>query len=187
MLMRARLLQVSVVAALALVAAGCGGGDEPSSTSTTAEWADSFCTAVTTWTDELQRIRDELGDPTSVSIDSLQHAANEAEAATDSFVQDVRDLGTLETESGEAVEDSIQTLADTVETENADLKTAVEDASGISGIAAVVTAIGTSLTAMGTAFEQALTAIQNADVDGELETALEQTDSCDELTSSTGG
>jgi hypothetical protein len=186
MLMRARLLLVTVVAALALVAAGCGGGDE-SSTSTTAEWADGFCTAVTTWTDELQRIRDELGDPTSVSIDSLQQAANEAEAATDSFVQDVRDLGRPETESGQAVEDSLQTLAGTVETENADLKAAVEDASGISGVASAVTAIGTSLTAMGTAFEQALTAIQNADADGELETAFEQTESCNELTSSTGG
>jgi ABC-type transporter Mla subunit MlaD len=178
------LLFATVVAALTVVAAGCGGGDGSSSTTTAAEWADGFCTSVTTWTDELQRISDDFGDPSSASLDSLDQAVSEVEVATDAFVEDVRNLGTLETESGQAVEDSLQTLADTVESEKADLKTAVEDASGISGLAAAVTAIGTSLTAMGTAFEDALTAIQNADVGGELETAFEQTDSCNELAGS---
>ena len=182
--MRPALLLVPVVAALALVAAGCGGGDESPSTSTAPEWADGFCTAVTTWTDELQRIGDEFGDPSSVSLDSLRQATDDAEAATDAFITDVRDLGALETESSQAVDDSVQTLADTLESEKANLQAAVEDASGITGVASAVTAIGTSLTAMGTAFQQALEAIQTADVNGELETAFEQTDSCKELAGS---
>jgi hypothetical protein len=180
--MRPALVLASVVTALALVASGCGGGDESASTTTTAEWADGFCTAVTTWTDEIQRIGNELGDPSSISRDTLDQAATEAEAATDAFVEDVRKLGTLETESGQAVEDSLQTLADTVESEKADLKTTVEDASGITGVASAVTAIGTSLTAMGTALQQALTAIQSADVGGDVEIALEQSEACNEIT-----
>ena len=184
--MRPSLLLATAVATLAVVSAGCGGGDE-SSTSTAAEWADGFCSAVTTWTDELQRIRDELGNPSSLSLDTLRGAVDEVDAATETFVEDVRGLGAPETESGQEVEDSLQTLADTVESEKADVQTAVEDASGITGIAETVTAIGTSLSAMGTAVQEALTAIQNADVGRELETAFEQTDSCNELTGSSGG
>jgi uncharacterized protein YoxC len=184
--MRPSLLIAIVAATLAVAAAGCGGGDE-SATSTAAEWADGFCSAVTTWTDDLQRIRDERGDPSSISLDSLRTAVDEVDTATEGFVEDVRGLGAPETESGQEVEDSLQTLADTVESEKADVQTAVEDASGITGIAEAVTAIGTSLSAMGTAFQEALTTIQNADVGGELETAFEQTDSCNELTGSSGG
>jgi ABC-type transporter Mla subunit MlaD len=177
------LVVATLLTAIAVGAAGCGGGDESASTTTPAEWADGFCTSVTTWTDELQRISDEFGDPSSASLDSLKQAANEVETATDAFLEDVRNLGAPETDSGQAVEDSLQTLADTVESEKADLKAAAEDVSDLSGVAAAVTAIGTSLNAMGTAFQQALTAIQNADTGGELETAFEQTDSCNELAS----
>ena len=47
---------VIVVLALAGMAAGCGGDDE-SEADPTAAWASDFCTAVTTWKDELQSIR----------------------------------------------------------------------------------------------------------------------------------
>jgi hypothetical protein len=183
--MRATLLLAAFVAALAFLSAGCGGGDE-SSTSTAAEWADGFCTTVTAWTDELQRIGDDLRDPSSISRDSLEQAANDVEAATDVFVEDVRNLGALETESSQAVDDAVQTLADTIESEKADLTAAVEGVSDLAEVATAVTAIGTSLTAMGTALQDALTAIENADVNRELETAFEQTDSCNELTGSSG-
>jgi len=71
---------------------------------------------------------------------------------------------------------------DTVETEKTNIEQAADDVSGLTGLASAVSAIGTSLTAMGTAFETALEAIENADVGGELKTALEDSDDCAELT-----
>jgi hypothetical protein len=183
--MRPTLVLATFVAAVAVISPGCGGGDE-SSASTAAEWANGFCTTVTAWTDELQRIGDDLRDPSSISRDSLDQAANEIETATDVFVEDVRNLGAPETASGQAVEDAVQILADTIESEKANLTAAVEGVSDLTEVATAVTAIGTSLTAMGTAFQNALTAIESADVDRELETAFEQTDSCNELTGSSG-
>ena len=47
-----------VVAAFALVAAGCGDDDEE--TSSTAAWAEDFCAKVTEWQDEIEQIGDDL-------------------------------------------------------------------------------------------------------------------------------
>ena len=170
------------LACFALAAAGCGGDDESASASAPDEWAAGFCTAVSTWTDELQTIGDDITNPSSLNADALQDAAGDVSSATDAFVEDVRALGAPDTESGEEVRSSLETLADTVETEKTNIEQAADDVSGLTGLASAVSAIGTSLTAMGTAFETALEAIENADVGGELKTALEDSDDCAELT-----
>jgi hypothetical protein len=178
---------VAGVATLALVAAGCGGDDSSSDGSTTTaapdEWADGFCTAVSTWTDELQQIGDSIKNPSSLDADTLKQAAEDVNTATDDFVDDVRGLGAPDTESGQAVQDSLDSLADTLESEKNDIEQAVDDISSISGLASALTAIGTSLTAMGTAFQQSLDAIDSADVGDELQTALEDSSACDEIVS----
>ena len=181
MLRPARVATVVLTASLALAAAGCGGGDDSSSGTETSAWAADFCTAVTTWTDELQNISNDVDDPSALSADSIRQAADELDAATQTFVDDVRALGSPETESGQEVEDSLNTLADTLETERSDIRDAVEGVSSLTDIPAAISAIGTSVAAMGDAFGDSLQAIEDADIDGELERAFENSDECDEL------
>ena len=173
---------VLLVASLALLAAGCGGDDESSTATPTDEWAESFCSAVSGWTDDLQRIGDTIDDPSSLRFDALEEAASEVSAVTDEFVEDVRALGAPETESGEQIRESIESLADTLEQERQDLEEATEGVSELTDIPPAIAAIGTSVTTMGTAFQSAVEALQDADVGGELETALEQSDACDDIT-----
>lgn len=168
---------------LALTAAGCGGDDEASTATPTEEWADDFCGAVTTWTDDLQQIGDSISDSSS-SVDALREAGQQASDATDAFVQEVRGLGAPETESGDQIESSLDTLGDTLETEQNDISTAVEGIENLSDLPAAVTTIGTSLTAMGTALQTALTAIEDEDVGGELESAFDDSDACAEISQS---
>jgi methyl-accepting chemotaxis protein len=170
-----------VLAALALVAAGCG--DDEEETSSAAAWAEDFCTTVTDWQDELDRIADGLS--ASSSTEDLEDAANEASDATDAFVEELRDLGGPDTESGEAVEDSLDELSDTVDAEKAELEEAVDDAEGLTGAAGAIAEIGSSVAAIATALETTLQAIEDGDASGELETALEETPACDELTNDT--
>lgn len=174
------------IGALSLVAAGCGGDDSSTDSATgsaPAEWADGFCTAVSTWTDELQAIGDSIADPSSLNVDALEQAVEDLGTATDTFVDDVRDLGAPDTESGEAVQDSLDSLADTLETEQGDIETAIDDASGLTELAGAIATIGTSLSAMGTAFQNTLQALEDADASGELETALQESSACDEIAS----
>lgn len=166
-----------------LVAAGCGGSDDNTSASAADEWAAGFCTSVTTWTDALKEIGDDVASPSSLNSDALKEAAGDVSSATDAFIEDLRGLGRPDTESGQEVESSLETLSDTLETQKTDIEQEVDDVSGITGIPSAIAAIGSSLTAMGTAFQTALSAIDNADVGGELKTALENSDDCSELSS----
>jgi hypothetical protein len=175
-----RYLLALVVVLVALVAAGCGSDDDESDTSTTAAWAEDFCTSVTDWDNELEQIADELVE--SPSREGLEDAAQQAEDATDSFIQEVRDLGGPETESGQAVDDSLEQLADTVDEQKAAIEEAVDEADGLTGAAGAVSAIGTSISTMATALQTALQAIEDEDASGELKTAFEDTPACDELT-----
>ena len=171
------------VGLLAVVAAGCGGDDEAGSDSTAA-WADGFCTSVKSWTDELERIAEELGDVGSLSADSIREAADDADAATDDFVQEIRDLGAPDTESGDTIEQEIEELADAVESEREKLREAAEDAeSGLTETAAAIATLGSAITVLGTALQETLQAIEDADASGELETALEESEACDALES----
>jgi len=169
---------------LALVAAGCGGDDDASSTAAPVdEWADDFCGAVTGWAEELRQIAEGINDPSSLSVDALKDAGQDASDATDSFVEDLRELGAPDTESGDEIGNALETLSETLETERDDLSEAVDDIDGLNDLPTAISVIGASLSSMGTALQTTLSAFGSSDADGELETAFENSDACDDLQS----
>jgi hypothetical protein len=185
--MTGKLLAVIGISVLALSAAGCGGSDE-SSTETTgvtpaSEWADGFCTAITTWTDALQGVSDQFTDLSSFSEESLQSAAEDLQSATETLVEDLRGLGAPDTESGQEVEDSLDELSTTLETELDAIQTTVDETSGITELPGAAQDVLGSLSAMGTAFSSTMSTLESADVKNELQDALEASPACDDLTS----
>ena len=177
----------AVVTVLALGAAGCGGSDDSGSTSTeatpTSEWADGFCTAVTTWKDELMSISDQFTSLSSFSEENLKTAADDAKSATDQFLEDLKGLGTPDTESGQEVETSIDTLSTTLQAELDSIEQTADETSGITELPGAVKEITASLSAMSKAFSSTLSTIEDADAQGELKNALESSPSCDQLSS----
>ena len=174
-------LVAAAVAALALAAAGCGGDESPTA-SATDEWADGFCTAITTWTDSLQSVTDEFSSASALSQDGLENAANDVQSSTETLVDDLRGLGRPETESGDAVESSVDELSTTLESEVANIESAAQGASGLTEIPGAITSITASLAAMSTAFSSTLQTIESADADAELRTALEDSPACADIT-----
>src|SRR5262249_32658113 len=121
----------ATVAVAGIAAAGCGGGgDESSSTTETkpvVEWADGFCTDVTTWKDQLTKIgQDFLASP---SKESLQTAADDVKAANQKLSDDLKSLGTPDTESGDKVKQSVDDLSDTLNTQMDKIDDAVNNTS----------------------------------------------------------
>jgi methyl-accepting chemotaxis protein len=180
--MRTRIALSATVAALALVATGCGGSDS-SDEDPTAAWASGFCSAVTTWTDELQTVTSQFSDTSNLSQDGLQSAANDVRSATEQLVDDLRGLGAPDTESGEEVQSALDSLSTTLESESSSIEETVEGISGLTGIPSAITAVTTSLSAMGTAFASTLDTVDNADAGGELQTALEDSPECADISS----
>jgi hypothetical protein len=166
--------------ALALVATGCGSDDE-SETSATTEWASEFCTATITWSNEVERIGDDLSDLSSLSSDAIASAAEEARTATAAYADEIRDLGGPDTDSGQVVEDSLETLATDVDDELAENEDAIEDISGITGITTAAREVRSSMAAMFVSLQGAFQRMSEADVDGELAAAFDEAASCDEI------
>ncbi len=180
--MRRTWIATIAVVALTGVAAGCGGSD--SEEDPTAAWASGFCTAVTAWTTELQTVTSEFSDPSNLSQEGLQSAAEDVRGATDTLVGDLKDLGAPETEGGEEVKSALDTLSTTLDTEVSSIQDTAQGVSGIADLPSAISKITASLSALGTAFSTALTTIDNADAKGELQSALQDSPDCADLTSS---
>lgn len=168
-----RSLLASFAAGLALLAASCGGSDE---TSGTTDWANGVCSAISTWTSTIQTAAQSVqSNPTK---EGLQSAADDAEQATKTFVADLRELGKPDTDAGEQAKSSLDALADELETSADEISSAVDSSAGALAAISTVTA---TLTAMGDQISSTFQQLEQLDASGELETAFEQADSCDEL------
>ena len=170
------------VAALALLAAGCGGGNGSSSTTTTtasaADWANSFCTALTSWSDSLKSVGKTLASPSSLSKDGLQKAADQVKTANQQLADDLKGLGAPNTESGQQVKTAVDGLSTTLQDDVSKIQNTAQNVSGLTGVVSAASSIATTLSAMNTAFASTMTTIDNADAKGELQNAFKQTDSC---------
>jgi hypothetical protein len=181
---------VACVVSLALVAGGCGGDDDSSSETETSaetsasEWADGVCSALTTWTADLEAAAEPLGDVSSLSGDSIRQAADDVNVATESLTESLRGLGRPDTSWGEQVESSVEDIVAELESSAEALEDAVADVSGITDIPGAVGTITTTLTELGTDVQTLVQSLEDADVSGELETAFDEADSCADLTNS---
>ena len=170
------LLVVALVAAF--LAGGCGGDDENSATA----WADDVCSAATTWRDSITSTADSLRGG-NLNEDALTSAVDDLQSATSDFVDDVRGLGAPDTDSGEQAKESLDQLADDADESLSTIQSAVEDASGVSGVVQAVTAIGTALSTLGAQISSTVTELKQLDAGGELEAAFNEADSCQDLQS----
>ena len=163
--------------ALVGVAAGCGGDDEGDDDSTAA-WASSFCTAITDWRDDVEGVTSQFSDTSNLSQDGISSAAEDVRDSTESLVDELQDLGAPPTESGDEIRTALESLSDTLDTESSQIQETADGVSGLTDIPSAITEITASVSAMATAFSSALSTVQDADVDGEIETALDDAPEC---------
>ena len=110
-----RMLAVALLAVF--LAVGCGGDDDSGSSDapSTTEWAQGLCSAIGDWTSSVSSATGSLqGD--NLSEEGLKSAVDDVESATDTFVDDVKGLGTPDTEAGQKAKESVDQLADELDT-----------------------------------------------------------------------
>jgi len=181
-LLSKRSFLTATVAIAALLAAGCGGSTDSSSSdaSPTSEWADGLCSAITTWTSSISSIEESLkgGD---LSKDSLNSAVDDAKSATETFTSDLDSLGKPDTDAGQKAKDSVDQLSTDLKAGVTTIQEALDGASGIAGIIAAAPVIVTTLGTMGTQASATISSLQSLDAKGELESAFKQSSNCDKL------
>ena len=175
---------VVAVVALATLAAGCGGksssGQSTSAASTSAaDWANGLCSAVSTWSTSVQTTTTSLKG--NVTEDSLKSASADVTKATDEFMNDLKDLGTPDTESGKKAKETLDTLAGQLKTNVQTIDKAVNEASGTSGALKAVSTVSSTLVTVGDQVTTAFTSIQQLDTKGELDKAFRNSEECKAL------
>lgn len=178
-----RRLLVPALAALALLAAGCGGdgggGDE---TLSTGEWANGVCSATSTWTESLQSATEPLTGG-NISKEALQSAADDVQSSTQTFTDDLKDLGKPDTETGQEAKDLLDGLDGTINQDADEIKSTVDDASA-TDILSTVSTVTAKLGTMSQQVSSTFTQLDQLDASNELQQAFDEADSCDAIRSS---
>ena len=169
----------AVVAAAAVLAAGCGGSSD-SDTSATSEWASGLCSAISDWTSSISSIGTTLKGG-NLSQDSLTSAVDDAKSATEKLTSDLDGLGKPDTEAGQQAKDSIDQLSSDLKADVTKIQDALDGASGIAGIIAAIPVITSTLSTMGTQVSSTISGLESLDAKGELEDAFSGSSSCTEL------
>ena len=161
------------------MAAGCG-SKKSAAPATPSDWANGVCSAISTWKASLTAAADPLKSG-NISKDSLKSAADDAKSATETLRSSLKDLGKPNTQAGQQAKDAIDQLSSELKTDADSIKSAVDGASGISGVAAAVKTAGATFATMQTQVSSTVTSLKQLDAKGELATAFQQASSCQQL------
>jgi hypothetical protein len=185
---RRHLARLALVAALTL-ATGCGGSNaeqQPQQTATEA-WADDVCTSVSDWIASVEHSQAMLGDKANLSPGTVRHALKFVADATSAFVTDLKEIGPPDTEAGQAAEQQLSTLSGQLQ-EQADVVTRTLDQSSgnLQELLAQLSAVSEALSTMVADTTKAVDDIRQLDGAAELESAFQDSPTCQQLRASDG-
>ncbi len=171
--MRTRLVLLILLAALALVAAGCGHKQKPK---TAADWANGFCGSVATWKSSLTSAKNEFAS--NPSQDTLKSAGNDIKNSTDKLVSDVKALGKPPTEDGAKAQQEAQALSSQVHQTQQTIQTAVQSITSASNALNAASIITTNLKHLQAEAQTTFDQLKQLDPGSELATAFKQSSTC---------
>lgn len=178
---------VLVLAATLLLVSACGKSSSSSSSgsTSTADWANGLCTAITTWTSSIRKTGNSLR---SGNLDqaSLKQAATEFQTSTKQLADDLKALGKPDTSAGDQAKASVDKLAGEIQADADKIKSAVNGASGAAGVQQALTTIAGTLTQMGSQLTTSFSELGSLDAKGELESAFKKAPACSSLVKSSG-
>ena len=165
-----------VVAAVALVAGGCGGEEESASDA----WAADFCSAAADWRSSIDDVIAQFQSPADLSADSVREAVEEGFDATDAFLDDVQSLGAPETEAGEEAAGIVDSMTSTIQSTEDDLRAEFESSSGDS-LPELISKLGqasTQIQQMGQDLQGSLQQLEGLEPAQELADAVQDNEDC---------
>ena len=179
------MLIAAAIVVLALGVSACGGGKKSSSTTTgvsaTEQWAGGVCTAFTTWKNSLEGIKSNLksGGVSSLSSSELNKAASQVEAATQTLVTSLKNLGKPETANAQTAKTNLTSLQKSLSEGMTTIENALKSApSSVTGAMTALSTVTTELGKMKTDLTQGVNNLKQIDPGSDLEQAFKQAPSC---------
>jgi hypothetical protein len=152
----------------------------------TAAWADSICTSLSTWRTSITSLADVGGG--ELTPESLREKLDEADQATSQLVTELRDLGPPDLEAGDQLNDELDSASNDLVSSFDTLKQGAERAADSDTPAAfleALAALAPQFQALLDAISATVDTLRNAnvaeDAEAELEQAFADASSCQEL------
>lgn len=168
---------LGLVAVLALVAAGCGGSSD---TKANEAYANSVCTAVAAWEQQVKTIATTFSGP--ISKATLDTKIAQVETATKKLVTQIKTVPAPNTSDGKAAKQQLDQLSTDVNTTITNAQSAVSqipsNASAVE-VASALIPLAPQVKSLATSAQSAIKSLQSAG--GSLASAFKSTASCKNL------
>jgi membrane protein implicated in regulation of membrane protease activity len=166
---------LAVVTLTAFLLVGCGGSDESASE----RYANDVCSSFNTWASSIQETTNTLKDEgLSITGDDVRNAVDDAGAATDELIANLKVAGPPETEDGDKAQSEVQTLTNQLEHQLDVVKdAAASNQSALTLVSTVSSAVSTAASDV----QSTLDELDNLDPGGELSEAFKSSDDCKTL------
>jgi hypothetical protein len=168
----------SVVSVAALVAAGCGGSS--SNKSANEAYANSVCTAVGTWEEQVKSIATDFSG--GISKATLQSKITQVQAATKTLTTEIKAVPAPNSSEGKAAKQQLDQLSTDITTTISSAKSAVDQLQGNASVATITAAVATlapQVKDLATEATSAISTLKSAG--GSLGSAFKNTSSCKSL------
>lgn len=166
---------ISVLTAVVLLA-GCGGD---SGSSASEDYANGACSNLSTWVTTVDGAAKSLGDAgLSIDRDDVQTAVSDVSDATDTLVDDLKQLGPPETDAGTQAKSELDTLGTTLAQQVDTVEQALNEGGSALTLATTVT---TALSTAAGAVESTYQSLRGLDPGGELQDGFENAEDCESL------
>ena len=169
---------VLAVALFGVVLAGCGGSS--SDTKANEAYADSVCTAVSSWEQSIKDIASDFSG--GLSKAALQTKVDQAQSATTKLVNEIKAVPPPDTDEGQAAKQQLNQLTGDVETIVGAAKSGLaqlQDDASVTTITAAVAALAPQVQSLVSEARSAIGTLKDAG--GSLGSAFKSTDSCKSL------
>jgi len=170
-------LPLALLAVLALVAAGCGGSSDKKANEA---YANSVCTAVAAWEQQVRTIATTFS--ATISKASLQTKITQVEAATKTLATQIKAVPPPNTSDGQAAKKQVDQLSTEVASTVSSAKSSVSqipaDAS-VATVAAALAPLAPQVKSLASTAQSTLKSLQTAG--GSLADAFKSTKSCKNL------
>ena len=168
---------LTLIATLAIVAAGCGGSSD---TKANEAYANSVCSAIGNWQQQIKTIASDFSG--GVSLASLQTKVTQAQAATKTLVSQIKAVSPPDTSQGQAAKQQLDQLTtdinNTVDAASTAL-TEVQANPSAAAVSATVATLAPQVQSLASETNSAISTLKSAG--GSLASAFKSTDSCKSL------
>jgi hypothetical protein len=168
---------IGLLAIVVLAGAGCGGSSDKKANE---EYANSVCTAIGTWEQQIKSIATTFSG--GVSAAALQSKVTQAQAATSTLMTQIKSVSAPDTSEGKAAKQQLDQLTTDINTATSSARTALAQLPpnpSVTVIAATVAVIAPQVQNLATQTKSAISALQDAG--GSLSSAFKDADACQSL------